>query len=62
MENEISHMNPIRPYENDSLYEIEDVGGGIKNIFKPKSKKSAISNKIVSQLKGDIINCQWAQH
>ena len=43
-------MLPIRPYENDSLCEIDSdqEEGGFKNIFKQKSKKVDISNKIVS--------------
>ena len=44
------HMNDIRPYENYSLCEL---GGGWSTIL----KKSAISNKTVSKLKDDIINC-----
>ena len=49
-------MDPIRPYANDSLCGIDsdqkEGEGAIKNIFKQKSKKADISNKIVSQLKG----------
>ena len=53
MEDEILHMNPIRPNENDSLCEINGLvcvwgGGEIKNIFKQKLQKGAISNKLVS--------------
>ena len=41
MEDEISHMNPKRPYEHGSLCEIEGGRG-------QKSKKDDISNNIVS--------------
>ena len=47
MEDEILHMKPIRPYENNSLCEIEGEGWGVK-IFLKKSEKGAISNKSVS--------------
>ena len=41
MEDEILHINPIRPYENDSLCEIE--GEGDQKYFQTKS---AISKKL----------------
>ena len=51
-------MHPIRPYENDSLCEIDsDQKERGKNVFKQKSKKADIFKRIVSNLKGDIINC-----
>ena len=42
---EISHMHPIWPYENDSLWEIDSdqKESGFKSIFKQKSKKADIS-------------------
>ena len=46
MEDEIFHMSPIRPYEIDSLCEIKAEGSKIFSY--EKSKKGAISNKIVS--------------
>ena len=48
MEDGILYMNPIRPYENnlDTMWNWGKEGA--KNIFKQKSKKGAISNKIVS--------------
>ena len=46
MEDEIPYMHPIRPYENDSLCEMDSGGEGQK-YFQTK-KKGDISNKIVS--------------
>ena len=44
MEDEILHMNSIRPYENDPLCEIE--GGGGSKIFSNKNRRKVkLSNK-----------------